>query len=386
MRYAVVVAVAVAGTALAETPDEHVVRLLHEGEYTEVESIAKQAVAQRTRANGPDHPNVVTCRDNQAAMLAEHDDGQGVTKSSAAEKSGPQKKPSPTAEPVPGYRYRVIQGFHVLIKEVVLEHDSDARYQRTPLEVLEMELKLISGLLPSQPLTLLRTVPIWVEWKQPGHPGAVAVYHGGPTDRTRLRNVVFVFENLEQRAKSNAIEIVDMESLTEEHQPAVDSGRCVLLHELAHAVHHHLIDYDNPHVKAAYRQAIERGLYRDCYASTNEMEYFAELSCAYFDRLDYEPRSQDELRRYDPIGYQMMELTWGTPERINATRDVEARRAYGKLRTQTRLMVQNGKVEEARGVLGEFLSCFRNTRTAEMAKQQFDELVAARAKDAKSPK
>ena len=35
----------------------------------------------------------------------------------------------------------------------------------------------------------------------------------------------------------------------------------VLLHELSHAVHGHLIGHDNPAVLAAYKQAMDRGLY-----------------------------------------------------------------------------------------------------------------------------
>lgn len=307
---------------------------------------------------------------------------QSDAKPPAPRKSGGRgKKQPPRSEPVPGYSYRVLQGFHVLINEEVLAQQDDARFARPPLDVLELELKLIVGLLPSKPVAVLRTVPIWAEWKKPGYPGAVAVYHAGPTQRERGR-VVFLYESLEQQVKSNAIEVVDMESLTGEHQPGTDSGRSVLLHELSHAVHHHLFDSENVHIKAAYQQAVGRGLYRERYAATNEKEYFAELSCAYFDRLAYPPRSEAELKEYDPLGYHMMELTWGTVEQITAIRNAEARKVYGPLVGKLRSFIRNGKLDEARAMRDEFLTCYRGTKAAELAQRQFDELVEAEAQRA----
>ncbi len=290
-----------------------------------------------------------------------------------------RKKKDLPPEPVPGYSYRVIEGFHVLINKEVLDHEADPKFKRKPLSVLELELKLISGLFPSEAVSLLRTVPIWAEWPKSGSPPyVVAIYHSGPTDRHRRQGAIFRYESLEQQVKSNAIEIVNMEALTTEHQPATDSGRCVLLHELSHAVHHHLFDYDNEHIKSAYQQAIRRGLYANQYASTDEKEYFAELSCAYFDVLAYKPRSRDELKHYDPLGYKMMELTWGTPEQITTARDAEARTIYLKVRRRMRALIHYDKLDEATRLSDEFLSCYRGTKTAELARKEFDEFVEAK--------
>ena len=73
--------------------------------------------------------------------------------------------------------------------------------------------------------------------------------------------------------------------------------------------------------RQAYQQAVDRKLYeepggsngssRKQYARANDREYFAELSCAYFDRLSYYPQTREELKKYDPTGYRVMELTWG---------------------------------------------------------------------------
>ena len=142
--------------------------------------------------------------------------------------------------------------------------------------------------------------------------GRLAVFYGG-----HQSNLLADDKN---PLKSNAVTILRLKSLTNEHQPKTDSGRCVTLHELAHAFHYHVLG-DSLLVKQTYRQAMERKLYDpEVYAATNEREYFAELSCAYLDRLDYYPRNREELKKNDPKGYEMMEKLWGkVPERRETT-------------------------------------------------------------------
>ena len=94
----------------------------------------------------------------------------------------------------------------------------------------------------------------------------------------------------------------------------------MMLHELAHAYHFRVLGVDHAGVKAAYKQAMERKLYDQvkyhngktmkAYAATNEREYFAELSEAYFGKNDFFPFNRDELRRHDPAGFKLMEATW----------------------------------------------------------------------------
>ena len=52
-----------------------------------------------------------------------------------------------------------------------------------------------------------------------------------------------------------------MRSLTREHQPGVKVDRCVLLHEMVHAVHFQVFGSQNQIIRATYRQAMERHLY-----------------------------------------------------------------------------------------------------------------------------
>ncbi len=222
---------------------------------------------------------------------------------------------------VPGYRARTIQGFHVFIASSVFAHNDDPEYDPKPLDVLEGELTTVSTVLPKRAVKVLRTVLIWVEWHDDRDPAigkAVAKYIGAGGNL-----VLWGLTNNKHPLKGNSIDIIDMMALTKEHQAGVKVERCVLMHELAHAVHSQLFGSNNLHIKLAYRQAMEHHLYDTSrnidgrpvkpYAGTNAHEYFAELTCAYFDRLNYFPFTREELRKYDPTGYRMMELVWGKP-------------------------------------------------------------------------
>jgi len=47
------------------------------------------------------------------------------------------------------------------------------------------------------------------------------------------------------------------------------------------------------------------------YAMNNEMEYFAELTEAFFGFNDFYPFSRDQLKAHDPDGYSMIDVAWG---------------------------------------------------------------------------
>src|SRR5262249_17090873 len=213
-----------------------------------------------------------------------------------------------------GYQKVNLRGFMLYFSDEVLKEELESKRERKPLEALGQERTVVNRVLPADKVKHLNAVPIWVEWNESlalgnGRTGsAVAVFYGG-----HQSNLLSADKN---QLKANAVTILRLKSLANEHQPKTDSGRCVTLHELAHAFQHHVVG-DNPLVKQTYKQAMERKLYDpELYVATNDREYFAELSCAYLDRLDYFPRNREELKKLDPKGYEMMEKLWGkVPER-----------------------------------------------------------------------
>lgn len=94
-----------------------------------------------------------------------------------------------------------------------------------------------------------------------------------------------------------------------------------LVHEFSHA---HQLEHwpeKQPDILGAWQHAMKLGLYHNvkdeqgksiakAYAATNQLEYFAELSCMYFARCDYYPFDRKELKSYDPVGYAMIEKMW----------------------------------------------------------------------------
>ena len=239
-------------------------------------------------------------------------------------KPPPQAKNNGYTDPPRGYKRQVMEGFVLWINDEVLKRNEESKLRRKPLEVLELELKTIVRIMKPEAVKILRNLLIWVEWDEQvelgGNGRAVAVYVGG--------NQLAALGEGKHPFRVNNISILSMSLLAREHQPPPDADpkdekldRCVLLHEMAHAVHHYYLGFDNPLVKEAYKQAMERSLYNQAkdindrtikpYARVNDHEYFAEISCAYLDRLYYFPFNRADLKSHDPLGYKLMEQVWG---------------------------------------------------------------------------
>ncbi len=95
----------------------------------------------------------------------------------------------------------------------------------------------------------------------------------------------------------------------------------VVLHELAHAYHDQVLDFDHADVKAAYANMKEKKLYEEVllftgkktkhYALTNHKEYFAESTEAYLGVNDFYPFVRAELKEHDPQMFELLEKIWG---------------------------------------------------------------------------
>ncbi|MCU0704781.1 MAG: hypothetical protein MUF18_12455 [Fimbriiglobus sp.] len=220
----------------------------------------------------------------------------------------PKEKPN-LLDKIEGYKRHTVEGFTLLVSDDVAQADV-SRFERKPMEVLELELKLIAKIMTAKQADALRKLPVWVEWDEKtemsnGRGGnALAVYYGGHQANMLQKGM--------HPLKAKTVTVLSMRSLTAEHQPKTDSGRCVLLHEFAHAVHDQLLGFDNPDVKAAFAQAMQRKLYdKGQYISTNEAEFFAESTCAFFDQLHHFPKTRDDLKKHDPATFKLMEAVWG---------------------------------------------------------------------------
>jgi hypothetical protein len=232
----------------------------------------------------------------------------------------PPKKP-PREIKVPGYTSKQLEGFTVLISDETKSHLEDEEFERKPLDVLQLELIGISRVMQPRMLKALQTIAIFVEWDDPeskpkdGGGGVIVARYW--YDPGRGMGMAMGGRN---PLKANNIEILNMKHLTGKWQPGKSSEQIILLHEMCHAVHSQLLGSDNPLIKAAYNQAMERHLYDNvkhesgrsarAYAATNDHEYFAELCCAYLDRCSWYPFTREELKEHDPVGYELMQKVW----------------------------------------------------------------------------
>ena len=101
-----------------------------------------------------------------------------------------------------------------------------------------------------------------------------------------------------------------------------------VLHELSHAYHDQVLGFEHAEIKAAYERAKASGTYDNverwngpdkpvtherAYAMTNEREYFAECTEAFFGRNDWFPFTRDELAKADPEMCKLLGKLWQVP-------------------------------------------------------------------------
>jgi hypothetical protein len=94
----------------------------------------------------------------------------------------------------------------------------------------------------------------------------------------------------------------------------------VILHELAHAYHDQVLGFDNVRVREVFEKYRKSGrgdktlLFNGKrvrhYALTNEMEFFAEMTEAYFGVNDFFPFTRAELRESEPEIYALLKEIW----------------------------------------------------------------------------
>jgi hypothetical protein len=96
----------------------------------------------------------------------------------------------------------------------------------------------------------------------------------------------------------------------------------VVLHELAHAYHDQVLGFDDERVAAAWRKFRDSGKYKNVltvsgdrhehYALTDEKEFFAEMTEAYFGSNDFFPFVAGELKEAEPDVFGLLGELWGS--------------------------------------------------------------------------
>jgi hypothetical protein len=94
-----------------------------------------------------------------------------------------------------------------------------------------------------------------------------------------------------------------------------------LLHELAHSYHDQVLGFEDKDVKDAWQKFKDskkydkvlhiRGMMTKHYALTNQMEFFSEMTEAYFGANDFYPFNNAELKKEEPELHALLEKIWG---------------------------------------------------------------------------
>ena len=202
---------------------------------------------------------------------------------------------------------RDIEGWNVRIDDRLIKGDSAAVGERA-LKLLTARLVAITIVVPEKALAKLRAITIELD-----------------LDYGDLRNMQYHPDAgwLKANGYSEALakcvhipETDDFLSPSENHRMP-----WVVLHELAHGFHDQTIGFDDARVAAAWEKFCASGKYksvltspghmREHYGLTNQKEFFAEMTEAYFGSNDFYPFVAGELKQAEPATFALMAEIWG---------------------------------------------------------------------------
>lgn len=224
-----------------------------------------------------------------------------------------QRPPAVAETPPPravSYESRELAGFTIKVNREFIEKNP-ALLDRVLIQ-LHADLNEIAHLVPAPAAEALHSVTVWVEiqgLKAVGHEGHGLCCHWSPR---------WLADHGLPVEKAGGVEIINPDDyLTwRRGQPYM------LFHEFAHAYHWRIAGKDDE-IGRVYKVAMDKHLYdavprnslplgqtTKAYAATNDHEYFAELSEAYFAVNDFYPYTREQLRAHDPEGLALVERLW----------------------------------------------------------------------------
>lgn len=201
-----------------------------------------------------------------------------------------------------------LQGFRVRVDERLLPGGTHENAGREALLFLTAKLTEVRLVVPEDKLDRLRQVTIVLDATcgdlraMQYHPsGDWLEEHGYPRDLEKCVHL------------PRAADVATRRNVNE--QP------WVVLHELAHAYHDQVLGFDEPRILAAWQafKADGRGqstlLFDGSrtkhYGLTDQKEFFAEMTEAYFGSNDFQPFNRAELKTDHPAIFTLLTDIWG---------------------------------------------------------------------------
>lgn len=210
--------------------------------------------------------------------------------------------PKPTA-----HTNRNIEGWTIRVDNRLLQAPNEASCARA-LRFLEAKLSDIKAVVPADKVRKLQKVTIVLD-----------LTHGNLRSMQYHPGAGWLAKN---DYAINLVKCVHIPVITDLITPRnVNEQPWVILHELAHAYHDQVLGFENPRVLKVYEQYKRSGhgdatlLYDGSrvkhYALTDQMEFFAEMTEAYFGVNDFFPFTRAELITSEPEIYAVLKAIWG---------------------------------------------------------------------------
>ena len=199
-----------------------------------------------------------------------------------------------------------IEGWSVHVDTSLLE-GKHKKMGDLALKIVAQRLHQITLKLPAEPVRKMQEVPIYLDRK---HPIGGAHFH--PDGK-------WLDDHGYDPAMAKGVQIADVGRLIESARRP--SGGEVMLHELAHAYHYRVLGFDDKAIIDGYNKfrasgkfemvPVAGGTKRPHYGLMNPMEYFAEMTEAFFVVNDFYPFVRAELANEHPHTYRLIGKIWG---------------------------------------------------------------------------
>lgn len=207
------------------------------------------------------------------------------------------------------HQQRQLEGWTVRVDQRLLEGEHQEKGEKA-LRLLQARLVTITAVVPEKAVKELQKVTIQID-----------------LDYGKLRSMQYhpsaewLKENGYHENLARCVHIPQVDGLL-----SPSSNRrmpMVILHELAHAYHDQILGFEDKRIMAAWKKFCDSGNYESIltqngtkgkhYALTDQKEFFAEMTEAYFGSNDFYPFVAGELKQAEPEIYALMEELWGKP-------------------------------------------------------------------------
>lgn len=202
---------------------------------------------------------------------------------------------------------RTIEGFSILVDDCLLPGGADEALGREALAFLAAKLTEIRIVLPREKVDVLRKVTIVLD-KECGTLSSMQ-YHPSAD---------WLADNGYPRSLEKCVHLPRARDVATSRN--INEQPWVILHELAHAYHDQVLGFEDPRVLAAWEDFKKSGKGDDAllyngsrvkhYGLTDQKEFFAEMTEAYFGSNDFHPFNRAQLKTEFPALYELLAEIW----------------------------------------------------------------------------